>query len=529
MRADRWVWPLVLGACGAPGSRAPERAALAPVAASGQPVSCEGLTRLAPAHVEITEARLVPAGAVSTRTHSASLPAYCRVLGASHPTADSDIRFEVAVPAGDSWNGRYLQVGNGAFAGRIPEGDMVDGLATGYAVAGTDDGHEDGPGDVRWALGHPEKVIDFGYRAVNETHDAALAIVRAYTGRAARFSYFVGCSDGGREGLMEAQRYPADFDGIVAGAPPIETTRVLFDFAWNVRAVTQAPGSAIPRSKLAAIEAAAVKACGDPDGVIEDPPGCRFDPGVLLCRGAEDDACLTSAQVEALRRIYAGPRNPRTGEPVAPGLEPGGEAEEQPDGFALWISGPAPNGAPSGDFLLSSNFFRYMVFDDPAYDIAQLNFDGDVAMTDAKVGAILDPDSPDLRAFARRGGKLIHHHGWSDDVVPPRMSIDYFERVHARMGDTSAFYRLFMAPGMAHCQEGRGPNVLPALEAVRAWVERGTPPERLVATKTVDNSPSKPIERTRPLCPYPERAEWDGRGDRTRAESYRCTPPGTSR
>ncbi len=482
-----------------------------------QPTSCGALVGLSLPHVTVTEARNVPA-----RAETPNLPAYCRVLGVSRPTYDSDIRFELAVPLGDAWNGRYLQVGNGAFAGRIPEGDILDMLPLGYAVAGTDDGHQAKPGEVSWALGHPDKVVDFGYRAVAETNVAARAILVAFTGKRPRFSYFSGCSEGGREGLVEAQRYPEDFDGIVAGAPPIDTTHVLFGFAWNVRAMLETPGSYVRREKLQAIEAAALKACGDADGVVEDPFQCRFDPEVLRCSGAEDDGCLTEAEITALRKVYAGPTNPRTGERILAGFEPGGEAEQQPDGWYMWIAGPVPDGARSGDFLLSNNFFRYMVFGDPAYDLGLLNFDGDVAMTDAKIGPILNASNPDLRGFRKRGGKLIHFHGWNDAVVPPRLSIAYHDRVQAKMGDTSDFYRLFMAPGMTHCFGGRGPNVLATLPAITDWVERGKAPERLIATKFTDDSPSKPVEKSWPLCPYPRKAEWDGRGDRTRAESYRC-------
>jgi feruloyl esterase len=227
---------------------------------------------------------------------------------------------------------------------------------------------------------------------------------------------------------------------------------------------------------------------------------------------------LNDAQIAALRKIYAGVRNPRTGELVAPGIEPGGEAEQQPDGFTLWISGPVPS--RSGDFLLSSNFFRYMMFADPTYDmLARLNFDADVAATDAKLADILG-------GFKRRGGKLIHWHGWSDAVIPPRFSVAYHDRVQGKMGDASTFYRLFMVPGMCHCEGGRGPNVLPTLSAIAAWVENGKPPDRLTATKFVDDDRSKPVERTRPLCPYPQLSQWDGKGDRSRAGSYRCVSGG---
>lgn len=512
------------GAAHDPPPPATVSAASAPAQVATAPVRCEDLTSLRLPHVIVTEARAVPAG--PPKPGAPGLPAHCRVLGVSRPVPDSEIRFEVAIPTGDAWNGRYEQVGNGAFGGRIPEDDLHDALADGYATAGTDDGHDAKPADASWALGHPEKVVDYGYRAVKETRDAARAILRAHTGREPKFSYFTGCSAGGRDGLEEAQRYPDDFDGIVSGAPTIEVTHVLFGFAWNARALEETPASHIPRSKLDAIEAAVLAACGDEDGVVEDPLACRFDASVLRCTGPDTPRCLTDAQVTALKKIYAGPRNPRTGERIEPGFEPGAEAEPhgpEPDGWSFWLTGAAPGEAGNtGQFRLSKAFFAYMVYDDPGYDLRRLDFDGAVTTTDARVAAILNATNPDLSAFQRRGGKLIHYHGWNDGVLPARDSVGYYERVEAKIGNPRSFYRLFMAPGMLHCQLGRGPNVLATQSAIVAWVENGTPPDRVLATKYVDDSPAKAVVRTRPLCPYPQKAEWSGQGDRTRAESYAC-------
>jgi hypothetical protein len=525
---------LTLTACA--GAPPPVPAVTAAVAAPAPaPLRCEDLPSLRLPHVTVTDARRVEAATVPRPGPSGAdrpplhLPATCRVFGVSRPTADSEIRFEVVVPSGDAWNGRYEQVGNGAFAGRINEGDVLEPVAAGYAAAGTDDGHQAGPADASWALGHPEKIVDFGHRAVTETRHAAGAILEALTGRAPSFSYFSGCSDGGREGLMEAERYPGDFDGIVAGAPTIATTHVLFGFAWNVRALAETPGSYVPRAKLPAIEAAALAACGGEDGVIEDPAACRFDPASLRCEGPDSATCLTDAQIAALRKIYRGPRNPRTGEVIEPGFEPGAEAEPvgpEPDGWSFWIAGGAPGAAGNtGEYRLSHTFFASMVFGDPGYDLGRLDFDRDVATTDAALAPTLNPDVPDLAAFAKRGGKLIHYHGWQDPVLAPRGSVAFHARVEAKMGDPGAFYRLFMAPGMLHCEGGRGPNVLETRAAITAWVEHGIAPDRVLATKYVDDDPGKAVVRTRPLCPYPQRAEWDGHGDRKRAESYMCARP----
>jgi feruloyl esterase len=532
--SDRMTWTFagalcaaILASCASGTSTTPKRADAARVS----PVPCDQLPFLRLGHLAVTEARLFEPATVP---HYASrevdegtmrLPATCRIHGVSRPTADSEIRFEVVVPVGDAWNGRYEQVGNGAFAGRIPEEDILESVALGFAAAATDDGHEAGPADASWALGHPEKVVDFGYRAVKETHDAARAILLALTGRAPKYSYFSGCSDGGREALMEAQRFPDDFDGIVAGAPAIPTTRVLLGFAWDVLALEETPGSYIPRTKLETIEAAALAACGDEDGVIGDPRSCHFDPSSLECSGVDSPRCLTRAQVAALRKIYGGART-RTGEAIEPGYEPGGEAEPhgpQPDGWSFWISGGAPGPAgATGQYRLARSFFESMVFEVPGYDLHRLDFDRDVVTTDAKLASILNPDDPDLFPFARRGGKLIHYHGWVDAVIPPRDSVAYHDRVTARIGDAGRFYRLFMAPGMTHCYGGRGPNVLATRDAIVAWVERGVPPDRLLATKYVEDNPSKAIVRTRPLCPYPQRAEWNGHGDRRSADSFDC-------
>jgi Tannase and feruloyl esterase len=485
-------------------------------------IACEALPALALPHVTITEARAIAAAGSSTG--APAMPAYCRVLGVSRPTPDSEIRFEVAIPAGTAWNGRYEQAGNGGFAGQIPEDDILLAVAAGSAAAGTDDGHVSTRGtDASWALGHPEKLVDYGYRALKETSDAARAILHAHTGRAPTHSYFIGCSDGGREALMEARRYPDDCDGIVAGAPANYATHLLVAMAWNVRALRETPASAIPASKLRAIEAAALDACGQ-EGVVENPLACRFDPAVLRCTGADSDRCLTDPQLTALRKIYSGAKNPRTGAPIEPGFEPGAEAEQ--GSWADWIVGPAPAAANRAvQVLFSESFFRFMVFGDPKYDLARLDFDRDVSTAEAKVASIIDSINPDLGAFEKHGGKLIQFHGWADPVIPPRDSIAYHDAVQAKMGDTSSFYRLFLAPGMLHCDGGPGPNMLATREAITAWVERGTAPDRLMATKRPGDDPSKPAVSTRPLCPHPQVARWDGKTDRNRAEGYTCGAP----
>jgi hypothetical protein len=460
----------------------------------------------------ITDARVVPA-----TTSPRKLPAHCLVHGSAPDR--SNIHFVVAVPLGGAWNGRYQQVGSGGFAGFLPDDDVLDGLATGNAVAGTDDGHQAEPQDARWAQGNLGKVVDYGFNAVQETNVAARAILRAITGRAPSHSYFTGCSDGGREALMEAQRDPDAFDGIVAMAPANDASRLLSAWAWNMVMVDRLPGGFLSPAKLATIEAAALRACGDAEGIVEDPLMCRFDPQVLRCNGDESDACLTDAQISVVRGIYEGPKNPRTGQRFFSGLEPGAEAER--DGWPAWMTGMSPEGkAGAEQRLLATGFFRYMLYD-PTFDLHRIDFDRDVARAVSTVGRLIDSSNPDLRKFARHG-KLIVLHGWSDPAIPPRDSIDYYTRVKHLMDDPSGFYRLFLAPGMLHCGGGRGPNIVPALESIIEWVEEGNAPDQIILRKHEGDDPTKPLLRAWPVCSYPAHAVYNGFGDRTKPGSWRC-------
>jgi feruloyl esterase len=328
---------------------------------------------------------------------------FCRVQGTIKPTYDSAIRFELWLPSPSAWKG----VGNGGFAGFITYTPMGRALAAGYAVAGTNTGHVGLVTDARWALGHPEKVTDFGWRAIHETAVVSRAIVQTYYGRAPQHAYFAGCSDGGREALMEAQRFPEDYDGIVAAAPANDWTRLLAAGAWSEQALLAAPGGALSARKLPAITDAVLAACHGEDGVVEDQSGCRFDPSVLLCKGSESDSCLTQPQVTTLQKIYSGPRDPAGGS-VSPGLMPGSEAG--PTGWSLWVTGRGANpGEGSLMLAFSRGFFGYMVFGDPVWDVLSLNFGGDLKITDAKTAAALNATDPDLGRFSISGGKLIQY------------------------------------------------------------------------------------------------------------------------
>ena len=476
--------------------------------------TCGALANLSLPHVAISGAMTVPASIDPLTAH----PAYCRVAGAAHPTADSDIRFEVWIP--DHWNGRYLQLGNGGFAGTIPEGIMALGLAQGFAVAGTDDGHQSNVGtDASWALGHPEKQIDFGYRALKETTEAAKAIIAAYAG-APKFSYFQGCSDGGREALMEAQRYPGDFDGIVAGDPANYWTHLFVNGLWVYQALNATPASALPPDSLKLVKAAVVKQCGDADGVVQDPPACSFRPASLRCKAAAAPDCLSADQVAALEKIYAGSRDPRSHDKILSGFTPGGEAE--PNGWVRWFTGPAGDGKQTQFYAFAVNFFGNIVYGDPNFDPRRFNFGSDMKMLDGKFAPIFNSHDADLSAFKARGGKLIQYHGWSDPAIPAQDSVDYYQNVQAKMGPTGGFYRLFLAPGMLHCGGGPGPNMLATMPAITKWVEQHKAPDMLIATKYRGDDPAQPVQRVRPLCAYPARPAWNGHGDSNNPADYRC-------
>jgi len=493
---------------------------------------CESLMKLALPHTAVTSAAVVAA--------TAEIPSHCDVKATARPTSDSEINFEVWLPSSD-WNGKYQQVGNGGWAGNIPLVSFAEPLKRGFAVAGTDDGHT-APGAV-WAIGHPEKLVDFGYRAVHETALQSRAIVQAFYGRAPTRSYFVGCSDGGREALMEAQRFADDFDGIVAGAPAYNWSHLFAGFLWNERALLDDPKATIPATKLPAIQKAVLGHCdaldGVKDGLIEDPRACHFDPKVVACKGADSDECLTAPQIAALAKIYAGPRNPRTGAQIVEGFPPGVEGE--PGTWSTWII-PTAARTPA-QFVFANTYFGQAVYEDAKWDFRTSNFDEDVRYGDEKAGVILNSNNPDLRSFRARGGKLIQYHGWGDAAIPATSSIQYYEKVKDFMskysdGRSSSaqpvdnFYRLFMVPGMGHCGGGNGPNTFgnrpgapidadhDVVAALEQWVEKGVAPKQLIGTGKASGDSSKML--TRPLCSYPQTAHYNGTGDTNQAANFTC-------
>jgi feruloyl esterase len=447
-----------------------------------------------------------------------NLPVFCRVVGEVKPTKDSDIKFEVWMPTSD-WNGKFMGVGNGGWSGEIWYPFMGVALRRGYATASTDTGHEGSGEDASFALGHPEKVIDFGYRAVHEMTVKAKAIIAAFYGNAPKHSYWNGCSSGGKQGLKEAQRFPRDYDGITAGAPANFWTHLMVSGIWIADATHENQSGYLSKEKRSLLYKAVLDACdaldGVKDGVLENPKHCHFDPRVLQCKDKDGPDCLSAAQVEAARKVYAGPRNPRTGEQIFPGLEPGSEIES--DFFA---SGPEPP--------IVASHFKYLVFKNPNWDFRSLNFDRDVALADQLDNGIISATEPNLREFFAQGGKLLLYHGWNDGLIAPQNTINYYNSVLAAMGGSDKVQnsiRLFMAPGMEHCFGGDGPSDFETIVAVEQWVEKGKAPDRIVAAH-LPKGPTGPTspkpDRTRPLCPYPQVARYKGSGSTDDAGNFVC-------
>jgi len=455
-------------------------AALLAACAAHAADSCESLASLSLPQVTM-QAKFEPAGSLKYPDGKPvkGIPDFCHVAGSIKPSSDSDIQFEVWMPAPEKWNGRFKGIGNGGFAGAIDYPQLGLAVAAGYAAAATDTGHKASGTDASWALDHPEKIIDFGYRAIHLTAVNAKSILKAYYGKPARYSYFESCSNGGRQALMEAQRYPEDYDGIMAGAPANNWTHLLANAAANVQALS-GKGSYIPKAKLAAIEAAGLAACdaadGSKDGLISDPTRCRFNPGKLLCKGAETDACLTAPQVKALKVLYTGARA-SGGAQIFPGYPPGCEA--QAGAWPIWITGTDLE--HSLMYIFSTQFFKNMVFNDPNWNIRNFNLDRDLKIADRKMASILNATDPDLSRFKARGGKLILYHGWCDAAIAAGSSIEYYNSVKAKLGAEAAgsFMRLVMVPGMLHCGGRGNPAGRLAQELVR-WVEDGVAPEESV-------------------------------------------------
>ncbi len=524
-----WLLPIILAGCIATPT--------APVTTRPTPTDCAGLVGLSLPGAVVLSAEPVAAGRFKAEglPGKPTLGAFCRVVGSARPSSDSDIRFEVWLPEA-GWNGRLWGVGNGNFAGSIAQGPLGNRMAMGYAAVATDTGHETDSMDTAWASGHPEKVVDFGHRGVHEAVVNAKRIVGAFYGRKPSRAYFGSCSDGGREGLMEAQRYPDDYDGIIAGAPAADWTHLflgqaVMQFVWLAD-----DSRRVSANKLLALQSAVLAACdsldGVKDGVIEDPRRCAFDPSTLACRGPETDRCLTPTQLETVQKLYSGQRL-SSGRTLLPGYATGSEG-----GWDEMQFGSAPR---EGDaFRYVTGFFGDFVFEDPKWNFHSFEPERDSRVTDQKLASALNATDPDLRKFAARGGKLIIYQGWNDAVVPAQSSIDYYLQVRGAMGEAgaNAAVRLFMAPGVEHCAGGPGPSSFGQFSAgagdpdtslgaaLQRWVEQGSAPERIVASKLKnDDDPGSEVVRSRPLCAWPLVARYRGEGNTDLASSFDCGPP----
>lgn len=512
------------------------------------PQSCEKLSQLTLSKAKLVSAQTVEAGAFPPPTAMSSwlagspelyksLGAFCRVVVEATPSADSLIKIEVWMPA-EGWNGRFRGQGNGGFAGEIDYHRLGLAVQAKYASAATDTGHAAGGTDARWALGHPEKVIDFGYRAIHEMTQIAKTVINAFYGSNAQHSYFDNCSNGGRQALMEAQRFPQDYDGIISGAPANYWTHLLTKALADSQATTLDPASYIPASKLPALAHAVNAACdaqdGVTDGVLNDPRQCKFDPAALLCKADDSNACFTAAQITTLKKLYEGPRDTK-GALIFPGYLPG--AEEGDGGWGLWITGQAPG--KSLLFAFGTGYFSNMVYEKSDWDYKSTKVNDGLKVAEAKTAKILNATNPDLSAFKARGAKLILYHGWNDAAISALNTINYYNSVASKMGqtETQTFSRLYMVPGLQHCGGGPGANSFGQLGqgapdpqhnielALEEWVEKGIAPSEIVATKYVDDDPAKGVKFTRPLCSYLQVAKFKGTGDPNDATNFACASP----
>jgi feruloyl esterase len=517
--------------------------------------SCESLKSLALPDVTIDSSTTVPAGPFKDPNlpwaPAVQVPEYCGVKGTIRPTSDSDIKFEVWLPVA-GWNGKLQGAGNGGFAGSIGyRGGLVEAVQRGYAGVSTDTGHTGGSEDIAWAKDHPGKLVDYGHRGIHLMTVNAKAIVKAYYGEAPKRAYFASCSNGGRQALMTAQRYPEDYDGIIAGAPANDWTGLILGFTWNAQAQLASADSYIPAAKAAVIQAEVISQCdkldGVADGVIGMPPACNFDPGKLLCKDAQTDACFTAPQVVTLRKIYHGPQTSK-GAQLFSGFTPGAEVGALPGlGWDGWILGqPAGN---STQARFAKNFMRSVATGDDKWEYGGFDFDRDAEGIVAKFGATLNATDPDLSRFTKRGGKLILFHGWADAAVPPANTVKYYQDVVAKLGaeKSAGAVRLFMVPGMQHCFAGPGPATFGGMTAalspgdpsadlsaaLERWVEQGVAPETIRAVKPKNllaglyDPTQGGVERSGLLCAYPKHAKWNGAGSADDAASYACIADAT--
>jgi len=484
-----------------------------------RPMACADLTQLDLPHTRIVSATEMaaapfpfpdPAPTCASPIASPNLPAFCRVIGVIEP----QITFEVWLPTKGAWNGKFQAFGNHGFAGTIDYADLGPELVKGYAIASTDAGHA-GADPLPW-MQNRQQIIDYGYRGVHEMTVKSKEIVKAYYGKKAKYSYFNGCSTGGKEGLMEAQRYPDDYDGIVSGHPNFDQIGNRTQYVWNSQVSFGAnPPAPLAGAKLTLINNAVTAACdardGVVDGVIDDPRGCPWKPSSLLCTAGQNPAtCLTQIEVTALEKIYAGPTDSR-GRQIYPGMVKGSER-----GWAGTSAGPNVPGT-------ADQFFKYMVFNDLNWNYRTFSFDSDYRYAVRNFGHLINAVDPDLSEFKKKGGKLLHYHSYRSTTHTAPKSIEYYEEVNSVMNrgkdddfrKTQDFYRLFMAPGGSG---NKGPEKFDPLPYLERWVEQGVAPTRIIAS----NITAGVVDRTRPLCPWPQVSVYKGSGSIDAAENFAC-------
>ena len=475
-------------------------------------LSCTDLLKQVASTVSINLATTIETGAFTPTGNTGKidhLPAFCRVTATLKPTPDSEIHAEFWLPTA-TWNGKFLAVGSGGWGGSIAYHEMAEALRRGYATSATDDGHTGR--SASFAVGHPQKFIDFAYRAEHEMTVEGKRLIKAFYGREARYSYWNGCSGGGREGLLQAYRYPGEFDGIIAGDPANVRRN-----AWALWLATQTfkdPSAYIPPEKYPLIHRAVLNACdasdGLKDGLIEDPESCHVDLKPLQCKGSDGPGCLTPRQVQTAQTIMS-PATGAKGTVFFPRLEPGTELR-----WGRLAGGPLP-----ADLFLDQ--FRYLVYQNPDWDWRTFDLDRDAAKANA-VDKDIDELDPHLAPFAKHGGKLLLYHGWADQQVAPGSTVEFYESAlndSSNPAPTPDWIRLFMVPGMGHCSGGEGPDTFDKIGLIEQWVEQGKAPDQIVASHATAGK----VDRTRPLCPYPQTARYNGSGSIDDASNFSCQPP----
>jgi feruloyl esterase len=489
--------------------------------------ACESLSSLNLPNTTVTAAVMVAMGAFTPAAGApgggagggqaavyAVTPAFCRVIATVRPVADSEIRVEVWLPA-EGWNGRLAALGNGGFSSAIQYGGLAQAVVKGYAATGTNTGFDGN--DSTFTIGHPEKIKDWGSRAVHEMTVTAKAVIAAHYGSAPKYSYWNSCSTGGRQGWVAAEYYPNDFDGLAIGDPANPMTRLQANSIFISLALNSDPASFIPPAKWTMVHQAVMNRCdavdGLKDGLIQNPLKCNFNLNALLCKQADAPECLTAPQIAALKKINTGSKNPRTGEQLYPGY---------PLGTDMALAGPVvrlnqpDNSAP--------HTFR-MLFQDPSWDYHSFDFDQDTARADKLGNDTINAVNPEkLAALFARGGKVLLWHGWDDPAISPLISIQLYNQAVAANGGLGKTYdkmRLFLVPGMPHCQGGYGPTAFDRLDVISDWVEKGKAPDQIIGSHSTDGK----VDRTRPLCPYPQVARYKGSGSIDEAVNFSCAAP----